>query len=73
MLKEVEQTASVFLQKRDLARQEYNNATDVLDNVHMKNVEDWMVAGPLMRESKAAMVVSPAMILLGVVGTVYPL
>lgn len=56
--------------KRDIARKEYNNATDVLDNVHMKNVEDWMVAGPLMRESKAAMVVSPAMILLGVVGTV---
>jgi hypothetical protein len=67
MLKEVEQLRL----KRDLARQEYNNATDVLDNVHMKNVEDWMVAGPLMRESKAAMVVSPAMILLGVVGTVF--
>ena len=67
MLKEVEQLRV----KRDLARQEFNNATDVLDNVHMKNIEDWMVAGPLMRESKAAMVVSPAMILLGVVGTVF--
>lgn len=67
MLKEVEQLRV----KRDIARKEYNNATDVLDNVHMKNVEDWMVAGPLMRESKAAMVVSPAMILLGVVGTMY--
>jgi len=67
MLKEVGQLRV----KRDLARQEYNNATDVLDNVHMKNVEDWMVAGPLMRESKTAMVVSPAMILLGVVGTMY--
>ena len=67
MLKEVGQLRV----KRDLARQEYNNATDVLDNVHMKNVEDWMVAGPLMRESKAAMVISPAMILLGVVGTVF--
>lgn len=67
MLKEVGQLRV----KRDIARKEYNNATDVLDNVHMKNVEDWMVAGPLMRESKAAMVVSPAMILLGVVGTMY--
>lgn len=67
MLKEVGQLRV----KRDIARKEYNNATDVLDNVHMKNVEDWMVAGPLMRESKTAMVVSPAMILLGVVGTVY--
>ena len=67
MIKEVE----VLRVKRDLARKEYNNATDVLDNVHMKNIEDWMVAGPLMRESKAAMVVSPAMILLGVVGTMY--
>jgi hypothetical protein len=67
MLKEVERLRV----KRDLARQEYNNATDVLDNVHMKGVEDWMVDGPLMRESKAAMVISPAMILLGIVGTVY--
>lgn len=63
--------AGVLRVKRDLARKAYNNATDVLDKVHMKNVEDWMVAGPLMRESKAAMVVSPAMILLGVVGTMY--
>ena len=67
MLKEVGQLRL----KRDLARKEYDEATDVLDNVHMKDVEDWMVDGPLMRESKAAMVISPAMILLGIVGTVY--
>ena len=57
--------------KREVARKEYDIATDVLDTVHMKGVEDWMVDGPLMRESKTALLISPAMILLGIVGTVY--
>tara|TARA_B100000287_G_scaffold314700_1_gene298210 strand:+ start:8293 stop:9108 length:816 start_codon:yes stop_codon:yes gene_type:complete len=57
--------------ERDIAQREYDNATDVLDNVHMKGVEDWMVRGPLMRESKTALVISPVMIGLGVLGMAY--
>ena len=58
-------------QERDVAQREYDSATDVLDNVHMKGVEDWMVKGPLMRESKAALVISPVMIGVGVLGIAY--
>jgi len=58
-------------QERDVAQREYDTATDVLDNVHMKGVEDWMVRGPLMRESKAALVISPMMIGVGVIGMFY--
>tara|TARA_B100002019_G_scaffold247162_1_gene225420 strand:+ start:1023 stop:1802 length:780 start_codon:yes stop_codon:yes gene_type:complete len=59
------------LGERDAAQREYDSATDVLDNVHMKGVEDWMVKGPLMRESKAALVISPVMIGVGVIGMFY--
>lgn len=57
--------------ERDAAQREYDTATDVLDNVHMKGVEDWMVRGPLMRESKAALVISPMMLGIGVIGAFY--
>ena len=57
--------------ERDAAQREYDTATDVLDNVHMKGVEDWMVRGPLMRESKAALVISPVMVGVGVLGMAY--
>lgn len=57
--------------ERDAAQREYDTATDVLDNVHMKGVEDWMVRGPLMRESKTALMVTPAMLALGALGAIY--
>ena len=57
--------------ERDAAQREYDTATDVLDNVHMKGVEDWMVRGPLMRESKTALVISPVMVGVGVLGMAY--
>ena len=60
-----------LLQKRDLAREEHTNATEVLDRVYVKDVEDWMVSGPLMRESKTALVISPMMLAAGVIGGMY--
>tara|TARA_Y100000592_G_C5467873_1_gene317743 strand:+ start:1165 stop:1980 length:816 start_codon:yes stop_codon:yes gene_type:complete len=59
------------LGERDAAQREYDSATKVLDNVHMKGVEDWMVKGPLMRESKTALMVTPAMLALGALGAIY--
>lgn len=60
-----------LLQKRSVARKEHTNATEVLDRVYVKDVEDWMVSGPLMRESKTALVISPLMLSIGVLGGVY--
>ena len=60
-----------LLQKRDAARKEHANATQVLDRVYVKDVEDWMVSGPLMRESKTVLVVSPMMLAAGVIGGMY--
>lgn len=56
---------TVAYEKRKVARQEYDDARITLDRVYQKKVEDWMVDGPLMRESKAALIVSPLMLFLG--------
>lgn len=57
--------------KKETAKTRFRNATVVLDRVHMKGVEDWMVDGPLMRESKTALVVTPIMLGLGFVAAYY--
>ena len=56
---------TVAYEKRKVARQEHEDALIKLDRVYQKKVEDWMVDGPLMRESKAALIVSPLMLFLG--------
>ena len=60
-----------LLQKRDAARKAHKEATQVLDRVYIKDVEDWMVSGPLMRESKTALVISPMMLAAGVISGIY--
>lgn len=60
-----------LLQKKEEAKKKLRDATLVLDRIHMKGVEDWMVDGPLMRESKTALIVSPLMLGIGVAATAY--
>jgi hypothetical protein len=55
----------LLIQAVSTRQKELDNATVVLDRVHMKGVEDWMVDGPLMRESKTALMVSPIMFMAG--------
>ena len=52
-------------EKEKVARQEHEDALIKLDRVYQKKVEDWMVDGPLMRESKETLIVSPLMLFLG--------
>lgn len=59
--------------KKQTAKTRFRDATVVLDRVHMKGVEDWMVDGPLMRESKTALVVTPVMVGLGFIAAYYAL
>lgn len=60
-----------LLADREKRRIELRDATLVLDRVYMKDVEDWMVDGRLMRESKTALIVTPTMLLLGAGVAIY--
>ena len=55
----------VLLGKKTAAEIALRDATVVLDRVHTKKVEDWMVDGPLMRESKTALIAMPTAAIIG--------
>jgi hypothetical protein len=51
-----------------LAEEALRTVHDITDKVYMKDVEDFMVDGRLMRESKAAVIVTPTTALLTLLG-----
>jgi len=51
-----------------LAEEALRTVHDITDKVYMKDVEDFMIDGRLMRESKAAVIVTPTTALLTLLG-----
>ena len=62
---------SAAIKKRTAAEQDVASSQTKLDSKYIKQTEDFFVSGPLMRESKTALVIAPATLLLGVVAGVY--